>query len=274
MYYNKCRLGEIYMKIYISADIEGITGVSSWDEAMGKSKKDFTIQMTKEVSAACYGATEAGVREILVKDAHGSARNIDLEGMPTTTRVLKGWSGGPLRMMEGLDETYDAVMLIGYHSGANMPGNPLAHTFSSGKFQWIKLNGAYISEFDLNAMIAHYFKVPVIMITGDQALCIDAEKKIPGIHTVATMKGMGDSLICEHPEKVIDLINTTAEKAILNKANYDMSLPEYFEFEISYKEAKDAYKAQFYPGVSLKEAKVISFETHDYMSFLNMFIFI
>lgn len=262
------------MKIFISADIEGITGVSHWDEAMGKSDLDFTEQMTREVSAACHGAVEMGVTEILVKDAHGSGRNINLNGLPVMTRVLKGWSGGPLRMMEGLDETYDAVMFVGYHSGANMGGNPLAHTFSSGRFQWIKLNGNYISEFDLNAMIAHYYKVPVIFLSGDQALCSDAQEKIPGLRTVATMEAIGNAMVCIHPEKACEAISKGVEEAVRKIESKPLALPSEMTFEVAYKEAKEAYKAQFYPGVSLVEPKVVQYTTRDYMAFLTMFMFI
>lgn len=264
----------VIMKLYISADIEGITGVSHWDEAMGKSGSDFTEQMTKEVSAACYGATEAGAKEILVKDAHGSGRNIRIDGMPITTKVLKGWSGGPLRMMEGLDASFDGVLFVGYHSGANMGGNPLSHTFSSGRFQWIKLNGQYISEFDINTMIAHYYKVPVLFLSGDQGLCDDVKSKLPSVMTVSTMKSIGDSMVCQHPELIIDEINRTVEQAILSYKKYEITLPEVMVFDISFKEEKHAYKAQFYPGVQLLEPKVVRFETKDYMAFLKMFLFI
>lgn len=262
------------MKVYISADIEGITGVTHWDEAMGRSSRDFTQQMTKEVSAACYGAIEAGASEILVKDAHGSGRNIDIGSLPMNTRVHKGWSQGPLRMMEGLDESFDAVMFVGYHSGASMGGNPLAHTFASSRFQYVKLNGHLVSEFDLNTLIAHYFGVPVIFLSGDHALCEHTKELVPTIQTVTTMTAIGASMINEHPEHAIELIRTGAEEAVKHFDKYPMVLPDYFEFEIMFKEAKDAYKAQFYPGANLMNPRTVTFETDDYMAFLKMFMFI
>lgn len=261
------------MKVFISADIEGITGVSHWDETTLSS--DFIHQMTKEVSAACIGANEEGAIEILVKDAHGSGRNIDPNGLPINTMMHRNWSMGPLSMMEGIDQTFDCCVFIGYHSGAFVAGNPLAHTFSNSKFQYMKLNGEYVSEFELNTLISHYYKVPVVFISGDQALCELAKKIIPTIETVATMTGLGDSTISIHPELATRTIKETVEMAMKHDFDkVDMTLPEYFSFEIQFKEAKFAYRASFYPGVKLINPKTIVYETNDYMAFLTMLMFI
>lgn len=261
------------MKVYISADIEGITGVSHWDETTLASR--FLPQMTKEVSAACIGANEEGATEILVKDAHSSGRNIDPNGLPINTKIHRNWSMGPLSMMEGIDESFDCCLFIGYHSGAFVEGNPLAHTFSNSKFQYIKMNRKYMSEFELNMMIAHYYKVPVVFLSGDQALCNLAKEVQPMIETVAVMEGLGDSTISIHPELAILKIKDAVEVALKKDLTaVDMILPKIFKFEIQYKEAKLAYRASFYPGVQLMDPKTITYETQDYMEFLKMFMFI
>jgi len=261
------------MKVFISADIEGITGVSHWDETTLSSK--FIHQMTREVSAACFGANEEGATEILVKDAHGTGRNIDPNGLPINTKMHRSWSMGPLSMMEGIDESFDCCVFIGYHSGAFVAGNPLAHTFSNSKFQYMKLNGEYMSEFELNTLISHYYKVPVVFISGDEALCELAKKKVPTIETVATMEGMGDSTISIHPELATQYIKEAVETTMKkNFGKVDMTLPEHFKFEIQLKEAKFAYRASFYPGVELINPKTIVYETKDYMAFLTMLLFI
>lgn len=265
------------MKVYISADIEGITGVTHWNQTMGEGLEvqKAMAQMTKEVSAACFGACEAGCDEILVKDAHGTGRNIDIAGLPMNTRVHRGWSMGPKMMMEGLDESFDCVIFIGYHSGANMGGNPLAHTFSNSKFQEVKLNGQLLSELDLNAMIASYYKVPLVFVSGDQKLCDNVKENYPRVRTVATIEGIGDSTISLHPEKAVNQIRETVEFTLKNPSTFDVKpLPEIFDFEIVFKEAKLAYRAAFYPEVSLINPKTIAYKTEDYMSFLKMFLFI
>ena len=130
------------MKVYISADIEGVTNVTNWDEtelyhdAHAAAKK----QMTREVLAACRGSLAAGAEEIVVKDAHDSARNIIAEEMPDEVTLIRGWTNAPESMMAGLDSSFDAVIYIGYHSGAYYDGNPLAHTMNTQN-NYIKING-------------------------------------------------------------------------------------------------------------------------------------
>ena len=90
------------MKVYISADIEGVTGTSHWDEADKKSSdfSEFQEQMTAEVIAACEGALQAGATEMLVKDAHDTARNIIASKLPQEVSLIRGWSGHPFKMVQ------------------------------------------------------------------------------------------------------------------------------------------------------------------------------
>lgn len=116
------------MKIFLSADMEGTCGVVSWPETERATPMDYTPiqkQMTREVAAACRGALSAGAEEVLVKDAHDSARNIDPAGLPRDTRLNRAWSGDPLSMMSGLDrEKFDAVFFTGYHAWAAARATP------------------------------------------------------------------------------------------------------------------------------------------------------
>ena len=120
------------MKIFISADIEGVNNILSWDETGIDSSEYnyFRKQMTDEVRAACLGAKQAGVTDILVKDAHDWARNLILSDLPEFVKLHRGWEGCPCSMMAGLDQSFDAVIFIGYHSPAGSDGNPLAHTMN------------------------------------------------------------------------------------------------------------------------------------------------
>lgn len=262
------------MKIYISADIEGVTGIANWEEA-SLGANYFTNQMTREVSAACVGATEGGAVEIVVKDAHSSGRNINPEALPTNVKIHRDWSGSPLRMMEALDESFDAVMFIGYHSGANKDGNPLAHTFSNSYYQYIKLNGNYVSEYDINRLIAEYYGVPVIFLSGDKMLCEEAKLKDPNLITVSVLESIGNSTLSIHPELAINYIHDGAKEAVEKLIKVDsIEFPSKFEFEIAFKEAKNAYKASFYKGVELINPKTIRYVTNDFYEYLRMAIFI
>ena len=261
------------MKVFVSVDIEGITGVAHWDETVQTSP--FVEQMTREVAAACEGANLAGATEILVKDAHSTGRNIDPKILPHNAKVLRNWSMGPLSMMEGIDKSFDACMFVGYHNGAFMGGNPLAHTFSSSKLQYIKINDKYMSEFEINTMIAHYYDVPVIFVSGDKALCSDAENLLDHIQTVPVMEGIGDASISIHPTLAIERIIDSSEKAFEQDLRaLKKPLPEKFICEIQFKESKLAHRGSYYPGVSQKNPKTITYETHDYMSLLKMLMFV
>ncbi len=153
------------MKVFISADIEGITGTTHWDEADKKNPDyaEFQEQMTAEVVAACEGATEAGASEIWVKDAHASARNLIAAKLPKDVRLIRGWSGHPFLMAQELDETFQAMLMIGYHSRAGSNANPLAHT-NTGSAAYIKINDHYASEFLVHAYAAALVNVPVRVV--------------------------------------------------------------------------------------------------------------
>ena len=162
------------MKVFLSADMEGTCGIVAWPETERSTPMDYAPyqkQMSREVAAACRGALSAGAEDVLVKDAHDSARNIDPTVLPRGARIHRAWSGDPLSMMTGLNqETFDAVFFTGYHAWAGCPGNPLSHTMNL-KNDHVTLNGTPCSEFLLNAYTAGYYNVPVALITGDKALC-------------------------------------------------------------------------------------------------------
>src|SRR5438552_8811814 len=153
------------MKIYISADIEGIAGISHGDEARKAhaTYQEFRAEMTEEVVAACDGAIAAGATEILIKDAYATVRNIIASRLPDCARLIRGWSGHPLCMVQELDESFAAVVLRGYHSKAGSEGNPLAHTLT-GKIAHLRLHGEIASEFLLHARAAALFDVPVVFV--------------------------------------------------------------------------------------------------------------
>ena len=265
------------MKIFISADIEGVAGISNWNEttSLDSSSKYFFNQMTKEVNAACIGVNYLPATEIIIKDAHGSGRNINPDMLTENTKVFRDWSMGPMSMMEGLDSSFNAVIFIGYHSGANIEGNPLAHTFSGSYYQYIKLNGKFVSEFDLNSLIASYYNVPVVFLSGDKALCEKAKSDYPNITTVGVSEGFGDGSISIHPSLAIKLIEAGVKKALSKDLSLcKVEMPKKFEFEISFKEAKSAFRASFYTGVEKINAKVVKYVTDDYYEFLRMLMFI
>ncbi len=202
------------MKIYISSDIEGISGSTIWDETIknGDLYNDYAGQMTLETKAACDGANSVGAKEIMVKDAHGSGRNIDHNLLPKNTKLIRGWSGGPFSMVQELDYSYDALIFIGYHSSATKNTNPLSHTMTTN-LDYIKINGEIASEFLIHSYIAAYLGVPIVFLSGDKGLCDEVKRIHPNITTVAVKEGRGNSTINIHPELSRELIEEGVREA-------------------------------------------------------------
>jgi D-amino peptidase len=263
------------MKIYITADIEGVTGAAHWDETDKKHADyaEFREQMTAEVAAACEGALSAGSTEVWVKDAHWTARNILAAKLPREVRLIREWSGHPFGMMQELDETFAAAMMIGYHSRANSGGSPLAHTMT-GNITYIKINGQYASEFLTAAYTAGLVGVPVVFLSGDTTLCQEAQTFIPGLSTVAVMHGVGNSTVSIHPHLAVEQIRAGVEAALKGDVSQcRVPMPKHFSVEMRYKEHAHAYNASFFPGVSLIEPHVVRFEADDYFEVLRFFSF-
>lgn len=265
------------MKVYLSADMEGTCGIAVWPETERSTPQDYTPlqkQMTREVAAACEGALAAGAEEVLVKDAHDSARNIDPAALPRQIRMHRGWSGDLLSMMTGLDkDEYGAVFFTGYHAWASCTGNPLSHTMNL-RNDYVMLNGIRASEFMLNAYTAGYYNVPVALVTGDKELCDFAKKMIPGITTVPVNEGIGGGVYSMHPDEAVERIRAAAEQAVKNAANCQVNLPEHFETEVYFREHRIAYSKSFYPGATLKDGKSVCFESDDWYEMLRFYHFV
>ena len=264
------------MKIFISADIEGTTGIVNWEETDLEKNASvyFRQQMTREVKAACDGALEFGADEILVKDAHDSARNIDPSKLPEKAKIFRGWARNPLIMMAGLDKSFDGVIFTGYHSAAGTNGNPLAHTMNTQN-EYVRINGEFASEFIINSYTAAYFGVPVLFLSGDKQLCETAEKLNKHIKTVAVSEGIGNGSISINPDVAVAKIkNEIAQIKGDELSKYIIKLPQGFKIEIFFKEHYLAYKGSFYPGVTQTGPKTIEYEANDYMDVLKFLFFV
>ncbi len=264
------------MKIYISVDMEGVCGTTSWDDVT-KGKVDyseFQRQVTQEVSAACEGALSAGATEIVVNDAHDTARNLIAADLPEKTQLIRGWSYHPYMMMQELNTSFDAALCIGYHSYAGSGGSPLTHTMAM-RIASITLNNQPVSEFLISCYTAALEQVPLIFISGDQEICEHATEIIPGIETVAVKSGIGRSTINIHPQTACERIRNSVQKALSGTLPSDrFDLPEKYAINVSYKNPADAYKAAFYPGAEQISPTTVKFETSDYFEVLRLFLFI
>lgn len=264
------------MKLFISADIEGCTGTTLAAETHKTEAcyPAFAQRMTEEVAAVCKAALEAGVDEIVVKDGHGDATNIDIMQMPKGVTLIRGKSGHPYNMMFGLDETFDGVMYVGYHAPAGSPENPISHT-STGNTNYIKLNGKPLSEFMLNSYTAAMMGVPILFLSGDEGICNLAKDLVPEITTVATKSGCGGSTINKDPQTVIEELQQQVKAALSKDLKLcKLELPEKFTYIANYKDLKKAYQMSFFPGVKALDERTNCVESEDYKDIVTAHSFI
>ena len=263
------------MKVYISADIEGVTDVTNWDETelYHDAHAAAAAQMTREVAAACRGALAAGATEIVVKDAHDSARNIIADELPEEVTLIRGWTNAPESMMAGIDETFDAVIYIGYHSGANYGGNPLSHTMNTHN-NYVKINGKDAAEFDMNTYVAAHYGVPAVFLSGDAELCEHEKELVPAIETVGVKSGIGNATFNMHGAKACRLIEEGVKAGLQKIEECKISEPETYEVEISFKECINAYRGSFYPGVEQLDARTVRYTAPDAFEMMRTRMFI
>ena len=204
------------MKIYISADMEGVVGVVT-QEQLGPSGFEYQRArefMTEEVKAAIEAAFEAGATEIVVSDSHGNGQNLLIEKLPRNITLVRAFPR-PLTMMQGIDETFDGVIFLGYHASTTNPQGVRAHTMSSATLADVRLNGVSMPEAGLNAAIAGHFNVPVIMISGDDAIVKEAGALLGGVEGAVVKWAYGfHSARTLMPEAAYELIRQKVKQAI------------------------------------------------------------
>ncbi len=263
------------MRVYISADIEGIAAISHWDETAKKHADyaEFREQMTAEVVAACEGALGAGATSILIKDAHDTGRNLIPAKLPREAELIREWSGHPFSMMQELDDSFDAALLVGYHSRAGSGASPLAHTMS-GETISVRINGQDASELMISAYTAGLVRVPLVFVSGDADICAEAQTRIAAVHTVAVKRGVGKSTINIHPHLAIERIRAEVKAALTaDRRACQVTLPRSFSVDVRYRGHADAYRLSFFPGACLVEPHVVRFASDDYFDVLRFFSF-
>ncbi|MGF6232753.1 D-aminopeptidase [Inquilinus ginsengisoli] len=181
------------MRLYISADIEGIVGVVTRDHT---SPEGFEYDrardwMTDTVVAACEAAQEAGATGIVISDSHGNGESLKIDKLPESVQLVRSWPR-PLTMMQGIEVgEFAGALLIGYHAGGSNPSGVLAHTLSGGSFQEVRVNGQVLNEAGLNAAIAGHYGVPVIYASGDDVATAEIRDILGDIETTTVKWAYG-----------------------------------------------------------------------------------
>jgi len=255
------------LKIYISADLEGVAGVVSRDQLGGESDsyRRARLLMTEEVNAAARGAMEAGAKEVVVNDSHGLMTNILIEDLQEEVKLISGtpkeWA-----MMAGISDQFDLVFLLGYHARQAEQGT-LSHTYSSSALGQMKLNNEVVGELGLSAYIAGYFGVPVGLVTGDDQACSEGKNLLGNaLKTAVVKKNLAHRAVESlTPKKACRLIQEQAGLAIREKKQTQaVALKTPVDLEIVFQNRGMAEEAASMPGAELVSASTVRFSHPDF----------
>ncbi|HKP28909.1 MAG TPA: M55 family metallopeptidase [Gemmatimonadales bacterium] len=208
------------LKIFISVDMEGIGGIGTpaMTSTTGKDYGTGRELMTAEVNAVVEAILAAGPADIVVNDSHGDHQNLLHLKLDPRVQYIQG-ALKPYGMVQGLDSTYDGLVLLGVHAMAGTGGAFLAHT-GSGAVAGLWLNGTEVGEGGLNSYMGGALGVPLLMIAGDSAATIELQKLVPGVRTVSTKVAIGSSAArMLHPDVVRARLKTTIGEALANRAS-------------------------------------------------------
>ncbi len=262
------------LRVYISADMEGVAGVVTGDQ-LGPSGFEygrFREFMTREVLAAIDAAREAGAVEIVVSDSHGNGENLLLELLPADVQVIRSWPR-PLGMMEGIDARFDAVLLLGYHASTANTRGVRAHTMSSANLTGLQLNGREHAEAGVSAAIAGHFGVPVVMISGDDAIVEEARGLIGDMEAATVKWSLGfHSARTLTPQAAYPLIGDAVRAALARLDDFEpYRLETPVTLELSYKNYMPAEILSYLPDVERADAHSIRWTGAD-MTEVSRFI--
>lgn len=263
------------MKIFISSDMEGTAGVVDWSQCIpGNPEYGYYRELLQnEVNASITGAMAAGATEFLVNDSHSSMQNLRPDSLEGNARYLSG-KHKPMYMMQGLDSTFDAIFLISYHGSMSSEASVLSHTYNPRAISDIRLNGEFVSEAGLNALVAQAYGVPMVLVTGDETTEVETRMWSPGIHTAVVKKSItrfaADSM---HPKQACDLIFEKAKasiEALATIAVPAIKLPA--TIEITFHNNDFADMATWLPGTVKTGVKTVTITDADPLALFRRFI--
>lgn len=265
------------MKFYMLCDIEGVAALSSWEEARSANScyGPMAREMGLEAAAAARGLLAAGADELVIEDGHGDGCNIDCALLPKGARLLRGVTHDIVGLTGVFDESFDGMLMLGFHDAASASGNPTSHTMVSSRIFRLTVNGALWGEFEVSAHAAAYRGVPTLFASGDEGLCAAAARTVPGIVTVPTKSGHGYGVLTKTPELVQEELEAAAAQIMAAAVCLEPpALPDRFHVEVTYLHHYDAYGSSHYPGARLLDPTTVAFDSDDYGEVLRFFYFV
>jgi D-amino peptidase len=260
------------MKILISADMEGATGVT-WpaDCEPGTEQWQRCRRMfTSDVNAAVAGFHDGGADSVLINEAHSTMRNLLLEELDTRAVMLTG-RHKDLSMVEGIQHgDVDGVAFVGYHAAAGADG-VLAHTYLPNSITAVRVNGARASEGRLNAFVAAQYGVPVVLFTGDDRACADALNYAPDAPAVAVKDCISRySAVCRPPAVTAAAIRAAAAEGAKLAVRHEPQSND-FRAEVEVDAAQLAQAAAIVPGVQRIGERAVAYKCASAYELIRIF---
>ncbi|GAA4182889.1 M55 family metallopeptidase [Gryllotalpicola kribbensis] len=266
------------MKVWISCDMEGVAGIVDWTQCRPDTPTAYALgcKLTlDEVNAAIEGALDAGADEIIVNDSHGRMANLDPAALKGNARYLAG-RHKPMYMMQGLDESVDAIFFIGYHGSISGRPSAMSHTYNPEVFQAGRVNGTYVGESGINALVAQHYGVPIALVSGDQITREETLPFAPDAEYVVTKESITRfSALSLHPEESRARIRAAAKAAIEKVAAGQIltpSIPTPARLELDVQTADMADVAAWVGGVTVENGRTVVIEGEDLLNVFQRFV--
>jgi D-amino peptidase len=263
------------VKVFISIDLEGVTGLTDARE-MDFGHEDYPTArrlMTGDANAAIAGAFDAGATEVVVCDSHGPARTLLVEELDSRATLIRGLHK-PGKMVEGLDSSFDAMLLVGYHARAGAAHGILNHTWLGKEIHDVWLNGEPAGELRLVAAVAGHYGVPVVLVTGDDVCCAEASELLPHAHAVQVKEAVDRfAARVTHPDVTRPLIRDGAARALLDEsARRPLRLSGPAVIEVEWSSTSIAHLCELIPGVTSTASRRSHVESPDVVEAFRAFV--
>lgn len=264
------------MRLYISCDMEGTAAVCSWMQCDPSNTREYPIYrryMSQEVRAAIEGARSAGVTDVLVNDSHWDMRNLLWEELPEDVRVISG-SRKPFSMAEGLGREFQGAFFTGYHAKIGDENGVLAHTYSGDTLYNVRINGVACSEALLNAAMAGYYGIPLLLVSGDRVIVEHVNEYMPWVTGVIVKEGIGHySTNSVTPKAAQQLLRDGAAQAVRNASEAKpFTFDPPISMEIDFTRVEQADFVELMPGFDRIGGRTVRFNHDNYEMVFRAFV--
>jgi D-amino peptidase len=259
------------MKVYVSVDMEGISGVVDWGQVtVGQPEYERGRKlMTADANAAVEGALAGGATEVLVVDSHGPKMNLLVEELHPEAELIRG-RVKPMPMLQGIDEDIDLALFIGYHAKAGSLRAILNHTWYLLVLD-VTLNGQPVGELGFNAATAGHYGVPVGLVSGDQAVVDEGVALLGDIETVVVKTAYGmNAARCVPTKKSVQMIRDAAERAV-RRGGQVFAVTAPVTLGVSFHTSMQAEMAACMPGTRRVDGRSLEFVAKDMVEAHNAF---